>query len=69
MAWPWPSGARGKASGAAQGSLGFPVLMALGSLGFPDLRHWLRPQRHLAMAWSWPGHGQAMARSWPGHTR
>ena len=38
-------------SGAALGSLGFPVPMALGSLGFPDLRDWLRLKRHLAMAW------------------
>ena len=64
MARPWTSGARGKPSGAALGPLGFPVPMALGSLGFPDLRHWLRAQRHLAMAW--PGHGQVLAR--PGNT-
>ena len=42
--------------------LGFPVPMALGSLGFPDLRHWLRPQRHLAMAWRHRRQRAALAR-------
>ena len=61
-----PRGARGEASGAALGSLGFPVPMALGSLGFSDLRHWLRPQRPLAMVWRCRRQRAALAR--PGQT-
>ena len=41
--------------------LGLPVPMVLGSRGFPDLRHWLRLQRHLAMAWP----ATALVLPWP----
>ena len=66
MAWPGRGQVAFKAKPVARpwGSLGLPVPMALRSFGFPDLRHWLRPQRHWAMAW--PGHGEALARPWPG---
>ena len=31
--------------------MGLVMGLAFGVPGDPDLRHWLRPQRHLAMAW------------------
>ena len=55
LARPWPSGAWGEASGAGPGTLGTPRPWGPETLATPGPRHWLRPKRHLAMAWPWPG--------------